>query len=1141
MRTRLKIKSSTSLLVTISMVLSACNFSKVQRVEHEGAGPEVSSTKSEKQNSEMAQSIRNKDLSILYKMTASIQTADEARTIIRQLQESLLKSEIIDNPALRNEANVTTALSYYNIATLKLLTLPSSGAANEQETDQEVEAYLQFTTKGCSENLENCSRLNWVRKDPRTSQILTRIAVIRDAQIDPSCKDASCENQLSSLFRVISLSFATSNRNKDIDLYRVFSKRVHQYVAILEKSKNIEQIKQQGVLFDTIVNNLSPEEEEQILLPIVKVRPPWAFSHKTNTSFNFGSEKIFSVASKNLLYEKDQLNSSLKTVILNSQKDPNNTDSYFHTAKKLKEDSSTTQIFKNMNFDVEKFLSDGFYDEYFYMIERLAHSHLNYDEVEAIWKGSKKNLSTLTQKIKDLAQLELVSLVVKTNKYFSVLLQTKNLPSDRLFIKSIEESRPLTDTWNDYFSKLSKVSNLIGQIATNSQFQGNDLKRIESSKDFIMTVKRNSKFMAVYPNMLTLGYFMIKVDAMFKTTTWWGTEISIDPKTIVNYLLDGGFEAPWYMFSGDTTPLNKSEMILAFDYALRLGSFEIFGSAKDDLGNAKIDRLQFFKSLKSTMDSNIKDLTDVIEKMQRVENESESVQVLGICGQKDFKDVTVNMKLEDFEQYALFGDLTRKSIAAAAKFYDASSAYFKVPASSGSRRVYSMRDLLNNRFLQLRAMSVPLIENVKSLNIPEQEKNLLLQKINAELKDVYTKLQQYYVTALNNHQLITDCTQKLVRAERDRQFFLVETEKNYLIKVYEAMTSIRNEADSQKKANLAKSLADQLSTSADILMAANYTYTKYDLYRRFESYSQNKELMVEVKVESPDDSTKNQMQSDIRTIPFIDLQTGAPVSQERFLKTALSYFNNQGMNTVQWFRSSIHTKLSLMKQDSMIAIYKLGFDLGLQRSPIKFKDKILQPIKSQDIVAEAVALARSLSIRSEEEALMRLIGQYELVPFNELQGYLFDTSESDFYGVVDNVFQMTTRVNEDFAEAERYYKERINTRRTDAMIFPMDETIENQIHRIYHFLVKKNESLVHDFIKGVRDVQTEVEKNPLQIVYRLLEDGSGKLTYSSEKIKGMNSILVDERKIKSLFDTIHDFHNRVTFRVYEGALNEENQ
>lgn len=1116
----------------LSVILAACNFSKVSRVEHETAAHEIGRPLA-KADPTLA-TVRSTNLNSVYQKTVAIKTETDALNVIQEIETNVLVDKVIDNPGLNMEPTITTALTYYNAAMVQLLTL----APESEKASAQAEKYLAFVSLGCGPQLENCTRLKWVKRDPRTHTVLTHIAKLQDKKIAAKCDSAECEKNVENLFRTISLSFATNHQLKDIELYQLFAKRIHLYASQLEKKKDTEALKQQGVVFDAILANLSATEDEQIILPVVKAQPPWGYSRKKSMSFNFGSEKIFLVASKHLLYENNSLNSQLKQLILDEQKKPTaDTTSVFKMAQDLSADPSTRLIFKNLKFDPSIFLNDSFYDEYFFMIDRLKQSHLNYDEVEAIWKGSKKNVDVLSKKVRDIARLELVNLVVKTNRYFSALLQTKNLPSNRLFVKSVDESRPLTDTWDQYFSQLSRLSNLLGQISTNSQLPEKEQQMIESSKNFIMSAKRNATFLSVYPNMLNLGYFMIKIDAKFTMKTWWGAEISIDPKTIVNFLLDGGFETPWYIFSGDMTPLNKSEILLAFDYALRLGSFEIFGQAKDEFGASKIDRFQFFHALKSTMDENIKSLTDTIEKMQKIETDSEGDQLLKMCSRKDFQGTQINIKLEEFEQYALLGDVSKGPISTAIRFYEASSNYYNVPASTGSEKSLSLRTALNNRFLQLRAMSLPLIENIKSLEIPEAEKKQLLAKVNEEIKSVQKKLGQYYTLALSNHHLIKNCTRRLLTAERERQFYFLKSEINYLSDVHDQMSLIFAEKDAAKKADLAKAAAEKLGfTSPEILMGTSFWFTKYALFKRLEHYSKNPSLRIRLEAIEPDDSTKNTLDAEKRTIPFIDPQSETPIDKDRFVRTGLSNFNSGGTNTVQWFRTSANMRLSMKKIESMIAIYRLGFDLGLQSTPVKYKERKLDPVTASEIASEGIDLARSLNITESEEKIMRLMSQSELVSMSDLQGYLFDASETEFNGILDNFFLMASRTQEDFDEAVRYYKERINTKRADSMIFPMDANIETGIHKIYHRLIKKDEALITDFIKAVRQAQPEVEKNPIRIVYRLLDGETGNKVYTPDLIAGGKSLLVDERKINALLDGIHDFHNRLTFRVYQSEL-----
>src|SRR5690606_14003978 len=110
----------------------------------------------------------------------------------------------------------------------------------------------------------------------------------------------------------------------------------------------------------------------------------------------------------------------------------------------------------------------------------------------------------------------------------------------------------------------------------NSQLRktGKVPKNLEEANLMFGSLRRNIKYMAVYPNMFLMAYFIAHNKAPLEVNTWFGS-FKIDHTTIINAFMDGNV-SPWFRFGNDELPLSKIELLYAYYFALRNGSFETY-------------------------------------------------------------------------------------------------------------------------------------------------------------------------------------------------------------------------------------------------------------------------------------------------------------------------------------------------------------------------------------------------------------------------------------------------------------------------------------------------------------------------------------------------------------------------------------
>ncbi|MGZ5278645.1 MAG: hypothetical protein ACXWC9_01805, partial [Pseudobdellovibrionaceae bacterium] len=733
------------------------------------------------------------------------------------------------------------------------------------------------------------------------------------------------------------------------------------------------------------------------------------------------------------------------------------------------------------------------------------------EEVGSLWQGSQQDEKKLMTVLNAYIKIELIKRIVSTNQYLGGIFVQKNIKNDDLFKQAIQKSEPLTKEWDVMTSQMDRVSIFFGQQLRSSVSNSTSNSNLKEAQVLIDSVKRNAKFLSVYPNMMLLGYFMIGADAPLKFNTWWGSEVSVDPTTVVDFLLNGGFKDPWFIFGGDTSPLNRSELIYAFHYALNAGSFETFSAVKDSRGLPVIDRLSFFqKALKKTMLKDVSTLNDAITSLRDSRTSNASYpQLMDICTNeaKKNKNYSVSMKLEDLPYFALFGNATKGPLGAALKFY------------SPMKEFMSIRDGYESRLIQLKAMMEPLQANLERINLPNGEAAKIKKQLQAELDELENLKKRFLKEAIYQHRELTKCSNHLIWLERERESQIFTAEMAYLGQVYDAMASLKGltgEPRKQKAAELMKSLqmGDGESIESD-----TYIYSKWDLINRFARFSAG--LKPTLQFEQPDSSIKDTLRSEIRQITFVGKSSGEVLSREAFISTGMTLLNSQNAGTIAWLQDIANLDAWQNKIDTLVALYKMGFDTDLYKDP-------KTSVSASEIIDLVLEAASFVHIMDSEKPWLSKMNQNELIPREKLKGFLFDATETEYRGVLDSVYASITNVSRDLDEAARHALASTNKGR---FLFPVPEKIESSINSKYKTFVARSEAILKNFDDGIEAKQKALNLKSLQITYRL--DNQGNSVYSPGLIDGGISVLVDIRKQSNNKAIMTDFHNRRTNQFYK--------
>ncbi len=1137
--------TSKLMLTALTSVLAvACTFKKVDRQEHEGKQstdltiPEAAGSQTAERslsNQEMATKIKAFDLQSIYTKTMAIKTEVEALGVIEALESNMIRREVWSSPQVKNDDKVVTALSYYNYSVIKLLEI----APNSEKAMALSDRYKAMALEGCSGELENCLNIKWLKADARSQRVIELLAQSMDKQLDAACKE-KCDDQIKKFYDILAIGMSVSNAQKNLVLQALYLKRANEFGNIYAGQNDLEKkeaLLRHGQIFENILSKFEIEKQSDDLMYAVQQFKPWTFSKVEKNAFPFGVEKIFAFAAKHMMYDKDgkTLSKDFKDAIEASQspKDKDGKDSadlsFRQKLKKIVSEDTSRLVFKNLQFEAEanKAQSASFYNEYFFMIDRLYKGHLGLEEVGNIWKGSNKNEKLLVETLSIYAKTELIHMIIKTNEYFRGIISRENMTSERLFKKTIEESQPLTQVWDQMFTRLDRIATFAGQQMRDSNLGKSD-SQLTKVKDLISVFRRDTKLTSVYPGMLLLGHFMIVTNAKFEYETWWGAKIQIDPEVIVKYMLNGSFDQPWFLFSGDTAPLNKAEIVNAFYYTLNAGAFETFSGIKDEKGSAVLDRVSFLKnSLKRLMAEKMREVESTTESMRtvRTENAGKISDILGYChkilGTKNSApnlNFSVTVPMAELPKYALFGGKSKGSIETVAKYYNDVASYYGYSEGDNVENVF--RTKFQTELTQLKAMMVPLEASITSLSIDETAKKQMLKELNTEMGEAEAQLAEYLRTGIGLYREIDGCDEALLSLERKRQMELIQSEIAYLGNIWDSMMKIHS-ADAAQKTALIQELKKGMSETERI-DGDSYIFSQLDILNRLAGYSSK--LSPKLIVTAPDELDTKRMAAILRNVTFISNSSGKPLTKEQFIRNALSTLMTQGgSEALAWFNDVISTDLYDSKMKALVTLYRMGFDLGLDGKEIK-------NVTAKELIDLGIRRAKFAGIKEEEIPVLKLLGLSEYVKKINFVGMLFDSTETRSFGILDAVYYQVTRIEEDLIEAKNYYLQSSNIS-NDKLVFPIPFEITQKIKSQYSSIVKRSEKIVTDFEAALTEAEKNIDPQSLNIAYRI--DGDRVLVYSSTDVDGGFSKLVKNTKRKEVGARIRYFHADQTFGFYK--------
>ncbi|CAN5498781.1 hypothetical protein BH10BDE1_BH10BDE1_24050 [soil metagenome] len=1098
-----------------NLILAACGTREVPVTVHEGpvVGDEV--VVAPTGPSVDVSALKTADPSALnIKLVASRQrgatplTITEKLSTLNTLAPFVLNRSYLEDPRVTNTKEMRAALSGF------ASTLTDLAATNPEAAAPWIEKARVVIESGCDGQMQGCTNLRFFRGDGDSAKIMEISARSLDASITAEKNPKRHDDLVRLYYRRLSVSFDLRNQIADPQFEFLYLARAADYAEAFGRSENKsrerELLTRHSEVFEMILNRFNPDLTDPTFRTrfegFVNAFSPWNYSRRVENPFGQAATRMLSLAAKSFLYDgkTGKLSSSLTESIKRSQQtvvatdgakeDPLDSldDSFAMISGALKDQEKG--IWKNL------VLTDSIpQDEYFFMIDRIYGDHLTPDDASEIWRGSHRDQTALLKAAEQYIKIQIAGQIVRTNRYMSSIYSNKEWSSATLFQKAVEKSYPISTQWNQMLSRIDRIQLFLDRNlkASDDCYSSEDFRNVNQ---MLTSVRRNIKYLSVYPNMMLMAYFMAEVKFKLPVVTFFGT-YEIDSATIIGWFFDGKL-APLFNFGNDGESLKRIETLYAFLFALKTETFRAFSVSE----TKKLDIPRFFEVvIGKYLDSDRIELEQSLEGIRKDMRQSAAMATfLQVCRQdRDLITQGIKPGSKGATLPIDFGQMANGVYVGSGGSGSYGSDAWSFHSGRLVENVKSVNESLRRK-LDFVGIMVGLLEkHLEKSGVDKTSRDATTAQIQSYLANVRGLQREYLTEVTRWNKTLSICLDQSVKIEIDRQNDLVELEMRHLKKVWSLMKAARtanNAAEVTQASEYLKSTLglNELNAAANYkpisqITGDEYVYAELDVLLRMR---QNLKVVApNVRVLMPSDLTDTSYWRERRqvTITFNDVEAD-------FVREGLRNFNESYSAYSKWMNTTSDPEVFANRLKLDVELYKLGtvkiYDTSAQvcqgKSNITECPIVDYSMSARDVVNETANVIALLSMTEKGGALKRdaqyvqLVGSTSRWPKDKLKKFMLDEN-GDPWSLYEMVYKTLT-------EDESALNEARDFNRTESSVGHFLFQPEAEFKAI---LGRGFAPLVNGFFGRVKDFETAIKEREQSDV-----KANTKLEYSYEIRQG---------------------------------------
>lgn len=1036
------------------LFLAACTPKNEPRYVHEGP-KQWSPSVAPRDESVEVSTLNKVDLTQVYTLLKSPK-ADLMKLVLKPLSPFVLNAKFVSTPANRG-SKLSQTVGAFESAFLQELNRGNSSV----DFKSMKEDFLNTVFDGCTRDLRStCQAADYFAAQPYHTKIMTRLARELDPQIEEQLKKAGtpsrcvgmsvkdyerpykdapiCRDLIEERYRRLSMAMYNKRTHFDDGEFDfAYLKYASLFALYVEQGKSTQVYDKgnadrslqysylaetNGPIFQTIIAKYSPEDYNSTeFKAFINAFNPWTLSAKKPDLFRFGTNQIFEFATKCCMYEDKahlKLTPAVVSAIAESQAGSDHYGPSFSQMIKQIEypnlpidqppgpkDKPDYDLFKNLKMlDLVQRIENpksAFFDEYFFIVDRLFRGHLVSEQVERVLQNTNPARAQLVlpKLIIDYMKIYFVYNVFLTNRFMAGIYHS-DVASDRIFEKAAIDSRDLTDKWHAVQSSIESLSNLMG-----SYFNGRNLGKDPSflkADETIKAVNRNIHYLSVFPNMIVMNYFLTKLNGSINVSTWWGA-IKFEASSILKDFFDGKVSQPWFHFGVDTEALDRTMLLYSTEYLLSTKALDAF--VAKDVENVEDNQGTFFSVIFSKyLDDSVTDLKNSVHTFEQSTTGSTAMSTVepmceyetGHGGQPPVQILFTDL-----------GDYTYSGINGAGQSKPLND--FLTGITQPMTQIRTQIDKRRN-FVKalLKVISADLVRTGK-IKEPGDTHPFLARarEILANLDELQVELVQTYLSREHRY---FECAQVLMEVEKRRTKRLYEEERSYLSQVFDQMKTLSAIQDSN---TLTQSVAqvnqtffpnddghrfDHIEASGDKLV---YRMSKYQLFMRMKKRIEGDVFMKPLGRELinynevPPRYLKPRHVTVLKTDaierdPMVTNEMSVPVYLNGTDERARQDFILQGMATLNGSSNSYIRWSAAFASDSNLLQYLNALEELYLQGPLTSTDGKPMGVSKEELVEAYVAVYASLTLDNMDLQNARDFGQQGRYPKAFFLGRLFE-------------------------------------------------------------------------------------------------------------------------------------------------------
>lgn len=1141
-------------LLLASQVLLACTKREVPVTLHEGpirADEIVFAPIAEKIDTEAFLKV---DTNSLNAKLSNAGSADKVGALTA-LSPFILDRAYVENERITSTPQMRQALTVFMRALVGdsqtkglVQTDPAAAAPWIEKTRIVIESGCDGTGAGCSKPI-----LTFFRKDPGSSKVMEFSAREVEAEIDQSLKLTSASKKLKNdlvriYYRRLKMAYELKNRTMDRELEFLYLARASQYAEAFDSevptSRERELLAQHVEVFETILAGFNPDLSNQEFRKRFEVFVnnfgPWRYSRRSENPFGRAATRMLSLAAKNFLYAADgkSLSKSLDLAIKESQEIPKAASgqdqaeleqkafdglggSFAIVAKQIRE--RQPKIWKNLG------LNDSFKrDEYFFLIDRIFGDHLTIEDGSEVWRGTRQDSKALLQVAEQYVKIQIAAQIVRTNKYMADIYSNRDWSSTTLLEKAIERSYPVQTQWNQLLGRIERIHLFLDRNlkSTEDIWGASEFSKVDK---MFSSIRRNIKYLSVYPNMMLMAYYMAESKFKLPVYTFFG-RVEIDTAMIIGWFFDGEL-APFFNFGNDGIPLKRIETLYAFLFALKTDTFASFSGSRGE----QMDVVKFFEVvIGKFLDEERVAISNAIDDLRKETRQNRMDTFLKTCEQDRL------LKLANVKPGTAGARLPLDLLAFKFSTYVGTTASGSHGQSAlqfhNERRaqvVKSLNSSLRSKLDFVSIMSRLLETHMTKSGSSEADLVKLRREISAFTKSVESLRAEYLTEIVRWNKTLSNCIDQAVAIEIQRQGELLELEETHLRTVW---TAIKTARGSQNKEALLIKLNQDIvqSTGAPEIESSkpyvpkslanedNYVYADLDVTLRMVQHL--KKVAPNVDIIMPSDLSDSSLwkADGRRVIPYSS-------SEEEFVRAGMKNFNDAASSIMSWLGNTRDPNTYIGRLKILTELYKLGsfkiYDTTAescrgQSDITKCPMKEDFHVTAQNLVSQTTDIVRTLSLTENGELkkdarIIELIGMTTRWDREKLKKFLLDANGDPltlFETLFDGLTQDQTLLNEarDF---------NLTNKSIGEFLFSPEAQFRETVSQGFQPSVDTYFGRGNTLIKAINQKETEDAESGTLIEYTYELKASGPASTKIELKNGRTPIYLSNQKIADFATT----------------------